>query len=45
MEVIATKKAIKLLVNGKEHALETGVNETLAEVLRENLERTGAKLC
>ena len=44
MEVIATKKAIKLLVNGKEHALETGVNETLAEVLRENLGLTGTKI-
>jgi aerobic-type carbon monoxide dehydrogenase small subunit (CoxS/CutS family) len=37
MEVVATKKIAKLVVNGKEHALEVGTNETLVEVLRERL--------
>ena len=42
--VMATKKAIKLVVNGKEHVLEVGANETLVEVLRERLRLTGAKI-
>ena len=44
MEAVATKKAIKLKVNGKEHNLEVGANETLLEVLRERLRLTGAKI-
>ena len=36
MEAVATKKTIKFKVNGKEHTLEVGANETLAKVLREN---------
>ena len=44
MKVIATKTVIKLVVNGKEHTLETGANETLAEVLRERLNLTGTKI-
>jgi carbon-monoxide dehydrogenase small subunit len=36
-------KAIRLNVNGKEHTLDVGVNETLAEVLREKLGLTGTK--
>ena len=35
MEAVATKKTIKFKVNGKEHTLEVGANETLAKVLRE----------
>ena len=35
MEAVATKKTIKLKVNGKEHTLEVSANETLLEVLRE----------
>ena len=37
-------KSIRLNVNGKKHALEVGVNETLADVLREKLGLTGTKL-
>ena len=44
MEVVATKKTIKLKVNGKEHTLEVGANETLVEVLRERLRLTGTKI-
>ena len=44
MEAVATKKAIKLKVNGKEHTLEVGANETLLDVLRERLRLTGAKI-
>jgi len=44
MEVVATKKIAKLVVNGKEHALEVGTNETLVEVLRERLRLTGTKI-
>ena len=44
MEAVATKKVIKLKVNGKEHNLEVGANETLLEVLRERLRLTGAKI-
>ena len=44
MEVVATKKTIKLVVNGKGHTLEIGANETLVEVLREKLGLTGAKI-
>lgn len=44
MEEITTKKAIKLAVNAKEHTLEVGANETLAEVLRERLGLTGTKI-
>lgn len=44
MEAAATKKIIKLVVNGKEHSLEISTNETLAEVLREKLNLTGAKI-
>lgn len=44
MELTATKKVIRLKVNGKEHALEVGVNETLVEVLREKLGLTGTKI-
>ena len=44
MEAVATKKTIKLKVNGKEHALEVGANETLVEVLRERLRLTGTKI-
>ena len=43
-KVIATKKVIKLVVNGKKHTLETGANETLAGVLREKLGLTGTKI-
>jgi carbon-monoxide dehydrogenase small subunit len=35
---------VKLMVNGKEHALEVGANETLLEVLREKLGLTGSKI-
>ena len=41
---VATKKTIKLKVNGKEHTLEVGANETLVEVLREKLGLTGTKI-
>ena len=44
MEAVATKKVIKLKVNGKEHNLEVGAIETLLEVLRERLRLTGAKI-
>jgi len=44
MEVVATKKMIKLMINGREHALEVGTNETLVEVLRERLRLTGTKI-
>ena len=44
MEAVATKKVIKLKVNGKEHTLEVSANETLVEVLRERLRLTGAKI-
>jgi len=44
MEVVATKKTVKLIINGKEHALEVGTNETLVEVLRERLRLTGTKI-
>lgn len=44
MEVVATKKTVKLVVNGKEHALEVGANETLVEILRERLRLTGTKI-
>jgi len=44
METVATKKVIKLKVNGKEHTLEIGANETLLDVLRERLRLTGAKI-
>jgi len=44
MEVITAKKTIKLVVNGKEHTLEVGTNETLVEVLRERLRLTGTKI-
>ena len=44
MEITATKKIIKLVVNGKAHTLEIGVNETLTEVLRERLRLTGTKI-
>jgi carbon-monoxide dehydrogenase small subunit len=44
MEVVATKKTVKLVINGKEHALEVGTNETLVEVLRERLRLTGTKI-
>ena len=44
MEVVATKKTIKLKVNEKEHTLEVGANETLVEVLRERLRLTGTKI-
>ncbi len=37
-------KSIRLNVNGKKHALEVGVNETLADVLREKLGLTATKL-
>jgi carbon-monoxide dehydrogenase small subunit len=43
MEPIKTKE-IQLKVNGKEHALEVRVNETLARVLREKLGLTGIKI-
>jgi carbon-monoxide dehydrogenase small subunit len=35
---------VKLLVNGKEHILEVGANETLLEILRERLRLTGSKI-
>lgn len=38
------QKSIRLNVNGKKHVLEVGVNETLADVLREKLGLTGTKL-
>jgi len=44
MAVVATQKTIKLKVNGKEHTLEVGANETLVEVLREKLRLTGTKI-
>jgi len=44
MAVVATKKAIKLKVNGKEHTLEVSANEFLVEVLRERLRLTGTKI-
>ena len=44
MEVVATKKTVKLVVNGKEHTLKVGANETLAEVLREKLGLAGTKI-
>ena len=44
MEVVATKKTVKLIINRKEYSLEVGTNETLVEVLRERLGLTGAKI-
>ena len=44
MSVLATKKTIKLVVNGQEHTLDVDANETLVEVLREKLGLTGAKI-
>ncbi len=44
MNVLATKKTIKLMVNGHEHTLDAGANETLVEVLREKLGLTGTKI-
>jgi carbon-monoxide dehydrogenase small subunit len=38
------QEVVRLKVNGKEHALAIGVNETLAEVLRDKLRLTGTKL-
>ena len=44
MEVVATKKPVKLMINGKEYSLEVGTNETLVEVLRERLRLPGTKI-
>jgi len=44
METTTTKRMINLKVNGKEHTLEVGANETLVEVLRERLRLTGTKI-
>ena len=44
MTIVATKKTVKLMINGKEHTLEVGANETLVEVLRERLVLTGTKI-
>ena len=44
MSLLATKKIIKLTVNGHEHTLDVGANETLVEVLREKLGLTGTKV-
>ena len=44
MEIVATKKMIKLMINRKEYSLEVGTNETLVEVLRETLRLTGTKI-
>jgi len=44
IEVVATKKTVKLMINGKEYSLEVGTNETLVEVLRERLRLTGTKI-
>ena len=44
MEATATKKTIRLVVNGQEHTLDVGANETLVEVLREKLGLTGTKI-
>ena len=44
METTITKRMINLKVNGKEHTLEVGANETLVEVLRERLRLTGTKI-
>jgi carbon-monoxide dehydrogenase small subunit len=44
MEAVATKKTMKLVVNGKAYTLEVGANETLVEVLRERLGLTGTKI-
>ena len=44
MEVVATKKTVKLMINRKEYSLEVGTNETLVEVLRERLRLTGTKI-
>ena len=44
MAVVATKRMINLKVDGKEHTLGVGANETLVEVLRERLRLTGTKI-
>jgi len=44
METTTTKRMINLKVNGKEHTLGVGANETLVEVLRERLRLTGTKI-
>jgi len=44
VKAIATRKTVKLVVNGKEHILDIGANETLADVLRVKLNLTGTKI-
>jgi len=44
MAVVVTKRMINLKINGKEHTLGVGANETLVEVLRERLRLTGTKI-
>jgi len=44
MAVVVTKRMINLKINGKEHTLRVGANETLVEVLRERLRLTGTKI-
>jgi len=44
MEAKDTRRMISLTVNGQEHRLDVGNNETLVEVLRERLGLTGTKV-
>ena len=44
MEFENARKTVKLRVNGQEHDLRVGANETLADVLRERLGLTGTKI-
>ncbi len=44
MELENARETIKLRVNGQEHDLRVGANETLADVLRERLGLTGTKI-
>jgi len=44
MEAVTIKRTVKLKVNGEEHTLGVGANETLVEVLRERLGLTGTKI-
>jgi carbon-monoxide dehydrogenase small subunit len=43
MEAIE-RKTIRTIVNGKEHEIDVGTNEVLADVLRERLGLTGTKI-
>ena len=44
MEAKSVKRVIQLTVNGQEHRIDVGNNETLVEVLRERLGLTGTKV-